>query len=71
MTIELTAEEKSTIVLQHLKTVAYSEYNALLSLAEAQAVSTPNADTVTSLTNQLADITAQKQALQVELDSLA
>lgn len=71
MTIELTAEEKSTIVLQHLKTVAYSEYNALLSLSEAQAVSTPNADTVTSLTNQLADIAAQKQALETELNSLS
>lgn len=71
MTIELTAEEKSTIVLQHLKTVAYAEYNAILSLAEAQAVATPNVDNVTSLTNQLADITAQKQALEAELDSLA
>lgn len=71
MTIELTVEEKTGIVLQHLKNVAYAEYNAVLSLAEAQAVTNPNTENITSLTNQLSDITAQKQALQEELDSLS
>ena len=71
MTIELTAEEKNTIVQQHIKTVAYAEYNAILSLAEAQAVATPNADSIASLNKQLQDVTAQKQVLQDELDSLA
>lgn len=71
MTIELTVEEKTGIVLQHLKNVAYAEYNAVLSLAEAQAVTNPNTENISSLTNQLADITAQKQALQEELDSLS
>ena len=71
MTVELTAEEKTTIVEQHLKTLAYSEYNAMLSLAEAQAVATPNTENVASLTKQLADVVAQKQVLQDELDSLA
>jgi len=70
MTIELTAEEKTTVIEQHLKNVAYAHYNATLSLAEAQAVSTPNTENVESLTEQLADLVAQKQFLQDELDSL-
>jgi hypothetical protein len=71
MTIELTAEEKITIVEQHMKTIAYSEYNAQLSLAEEQAISAPNQNNITTLTNQIADILAQKQVLQSELDSLS
>jgi transcriptional regulator NrdR family protein len=70
MTVELTTEEKINIVKQHLKTVAYSEYNTMLSLAEAQAVATPNAATIASLNNQIQDSLAQKQALQDEIDSL-
>lgn len=70
MTVELTAEEKTAIIQQHLKNIAYSEYNATLSLAEAQAVSTPNTENVASLTEQLADLVAQKQVLATELDSL-
>lgn len=70
MTVELSNEEKSAIVLQHIKTIAYSEYNAMLTLAEEQATSFPSEATILSLTNQLADIVAQKQILQQELDSL-
>ena len=70
MTVELTVEEKTTIVEQHLKTVAYAEYNAILSLAEAQAVAIPNTENVASLTKQLADVVAQKQILVTELESL-
>lgn len=71
MTVELSNEEKSGIILQHIKTIAYSEYNAMLTLAEEQATSSPSEATVLSLTNQLADIVAQKQILQQELDSLS
>ena len=68
---ELTNEEKSVIVLQHLKNIAYSEYNAILSLAQEQALSEPNDKNIQTLTNQLSDIVAQKQVLQDELDSLS
>ena len=71
MAIELTVEEKTAIIEQHLKNIAYSEYNAILSLAEAQAVATPNTENVASLTSQLADAVAQKQVLETELSSLA
>jgi hypothetical protein len=68
---DLTNEEKSVIVLQHLKNIAYSEYNAVLSLAQEQALSEPNNKNIQVLTDQLSDILAQKQVLQEELDSLA
>jgi hypothetical protein len=68
---DLTNEEKSVIVLQHLKNIAYSEYNAILSLAQEQALSEPNQSNVQNLTNQISDIVAQKQILQDELDSLS
>jgi hypothetical protein len=71
MTVELTVEEKTAIIQQHLKNIAYSEYNLILSLAEAQAVTTPNSENILSLNNQLSDSLAKKQVLQDELDSLA
>ena len=70
MTLELTTEEKTTIIQQHMKTVAYAEYNAVLSLAEENVLSSPNTATVLSLTKQIEDSIAQKQILQTELDSL-
>lgn len=71
MTIELTSEEKAKVIEQHIKNVAYSEYNVTLSLIEAQAVTSPNAELIASLNKQLEENLAQKQALQDELDSLA
>lgn len=71
MTIELTSEEKAAVIQQHIKNIAYSEYNVALSLIEAQAVTNPNAELVASLNKQLEENVAQKQALQDELDSLA
>ena len=68
---ELTNEEKTVIVLQHLKNIAYVEYNAILNLAQEQALSEPNNKNVQDLTNQLSDIVSQKQILKDELDSLS
>ena len=70
MTIELTPEEKATIVEQHLKTILYSEYNTILSISESQAVATPNSAVISSLEEQLEDIISQKDILQAELESL-
>jgi hypothetical protein len=70
MTIELTAEEKITIVEQHLKNVLYSEYNARLALIEANSLATPNQASIDSANAQIRDVTAQKTALQAELSSL-
>jgi hypothetical protein len=68
---DLTNEEKTVIVLQHLKNIAHVEYNAILNLAQEQALSEPNNKNVQDLTNQLSDIVSQKQILKDELDSLS
>lgn len=70
MTVSLSAEEKKTIVEQHIKTVAYSEYNLSLSLAEANALTEKNQPNIDSLNAQMSDILAQKAVLQAELDSV-
>lgn len=70
MTIELSTEDKIGIAEQHLKNVLYNEYNAQLTLIEAQSVSVPNQSNIDSANAQLRDIAAQKAALQSEIDSL-
>jgi hypothetical protein len=68
MTISLTPEEKLQIAEQHMKTILFSEYNAQLSLIEAQAASTPNQSNIDSLNAQASDVSAQKAVLQAEID---
>jgi vacuolar-type H+-ATPase subunit I/STV1 len=70
MSTILTNEEKSGIVSQHIKNVEYSLYNLNLSLIEENAVSSPDADKISSLNDQIADLNAQKTALETELASL-
>jgi hypothetical protein len=71
MTIELTNEEKIGVVEQHLKSLAFNEYNLVLSIEEAQAASAPNQTNISALNLQLDDIRAQKAALQSELANLS
>lgn len=71
MSTILTNEEKSGIVSQHIKNVEYSLYNLNLSLIEENAVSSPDADRISSLNDQIADLNAQKTALETELENLA
>ena len=68
--MELTPQEKKTIVEQHMKTVAFSEYNLELSLIEANAVTDKNQDNIDSLNDQMTQVLAQKNALQTELDAI-
>jgi hypothetical protein len=71
MSITLTNEEKSAIVTQHIKNVDYSIYNLELSVIEENAVSSPDADKISSLNSQLTDLNAQKTALTSELSALS
>lgn len=71
MVYELTNEEKTAIVEQHLKNIAFSEYNLDLSLTAEQALQNPSSSNLLSLNSQKDDLQAQKDALLVELDSLA
>jgi hypothetical protein len=70
MSTELTDIEKSTILDQHIKNLGYAMYNIQLSLREAQAVATPNQETITALNNQINDANAQMAVLQAEFSSL-
>ena len=70
MSIELTNEEKVSLVNQHIKSLVYSEYNVNLSLLEVQAMAIPNQENLDSITLQLNDIASKKQALEQELASL-
>lgn len=71
MSTILTNEEKSGIISQHIKNVEYSLYNLSLSLIEENAVSSPDADKISSLNDQIDDLNAQKAALENELENLA
>lgn len=69
MTLELTPEEKSNIVEQHLKNVLFAEYNAQISLIEANASSAAE-NTPDGVNAKLVEINKQKVALQNELDAV-
>ena len=68
--MELTAEEKKAIAEQHLKNVLFSEYNIELSLVEENAAAVKDQATIDSLNSQMTAITAKKNALTSELDSI-
>jgi prefoldin subunit 5 len=70
MTIELSAEEKISIVEQHIKNIAYSKYNVQVSLIEANSATVKNTESIASLNNQVSDYDKQITALQAEIDSL-
>lgn len=70
MVYELTTEEKTGIIEQHLKNIAFSEYNLDLSLTAEQALQNPSSSTILSLNSQKDDLQAQKDALLAELESL-
>ena len=71
MSTTLTNEEKIAIVSQHLKNVEYSLYNLALSLIEENSVSSTDADKISSLNSQIADLNLQKTALTTELSTLS
>jgi hypothetical protein len=70
MTIELTNEEKLTIVNQHIKSVEYSLYGHQLDLIQANAVSSPDAGQVSAINGRIAESNAIKAALVIEKNSL-
>jgi hypothetical protein len=70
MAIELTNEEKTSIVNSHLKNLVYNKYNLTISVIEENAKTSPNSDTLSSLNSQISEIDDQMAALQAELASL-
>jgi len=70
MAIELTNEEKTSIVNSHLKNLVYNKYNLTISVIEENAKISPNSETLSSLNSQISEIDDQMAALQAELASL-
>lgn len=70
MTIELTNEEKLSIVNQHLKSVDYTIYGLQLDLIEAQTTETPDATQISSINGRITAANARREALVEERDSL-
>jgi hypothetical protein len=71
MTIELSNEEKISVVNQHKRAIEYSKYNLTISLIEENAVLNKDQDTIDSLTEKLADHNSKLLALDAEIDSLS
>lgn len=70
MTLELTVEEKISIVQQHLKNLSFTQYNNSVSLIELNAIENPDPNALVNLNTQIANAAAQQQALENELTSL-
>jgi hypothetical protein len=67
----LTNEEKAGIINQHKRNIVFNKYNVELSLMEENALTTPNAETLASLTAQVAELDRKLAALDEELEALA
>jgi 16S rRNA G1207 methylase RsmC len=67
----LSNADKIELIDNHVRSLAYSEYNLQLNLIEENAAPTVNALTVDNINAELAVIAAKKAALEAEKESLA
>lgn len=67
MTAQLTKEEKITIIMTHLKNIAFSQYNLELTLIEENAKEVPDQEIITRTNNNLDIVSDQIAALNEEL----
>jgi hypothetical protein len=70
MTYTLTLEERSDIIDQHLRSLAFKKYNLEVSLLEEESAQIPNQGAVEELNKQLLNANAQIVALTEEKESL-
>ena len=70
MTIELSKEEKVSIVNQHIKTLKYNKYDYQISIKEEEATETPSTSRVDSLNAKIAEVDAKVVALSAEIAAL-
>jgi hypothetical protein len=63
----LNKDEKAQIISSHLKSLAYSKYNLEIDTLQENSKSSPNADVLTSISSQAAEVDAQIAALIAEL----
>ncbi|CAB4145559.1 hypothetical protein UFOVP1491_104 [uncultured Caudovirales phage] len=68
--MELTNEEKISIILNNIVNINKNHYNLELSLYQESAVNSPDSELILSLQNQIADQVAKKDALELKLKEL-
>lgn len=66
----ITNEEKLGIINQHMRNVQVNKYNLELTLLEENALTSPNAETVSGLTAQIAEANRKMAVLETELESV-
>jgi len=71
MTVQLSNEDKISVVNQHKRAIEYSKYNLTVSLIEENAVLNKDQDAIDSLTAKIADHDGKLSALDAEIDSLS
>jgi septal ring factor EnvC (AmiA/AmiB activator) len=70
MSIELTNEEKISIINSHKKNLSLNQYNVQLNIKEENSKANPDQNILSNLNNQLADLDKQNAALDAEIASL-
>jgi hypothetical protein len=70
MTYTLTLQERTDIIDQHLRSLAFKKYNLEMSLLEEESAQIPNQGAVEDLNKQLLNANAQIVALAEEKESL-
>jgi len=70
MSIELTNEEKSSIVNDKIKGLLVSKYDLTLGIEQQRSVAMPEQTIIDSLTLKIADLDSQIKVLTDELTSL-
>jgi hypothetical protein len=68
--MELTNDEKRIILEGHIRNALSNIYNVQIALIAEQAKENPEPSTVNSLTQQISDETAKRDALLQELGNL-
>jgi hypothetical protein len=70
MTIQLTNEEKISVINQHIRNLEFNKYNLNVSLIEENAMAIPNQATIDSINLQISEANAKITALNAEIASL-
>jgi hypothetical protein len=70
MTIELTNDEKISMIEQHIKSIEYSIYGSQLDLLEANAVVNKDTELISNINDRISVANQKKAALVAEKDSL-
>jgi hypothetical protein len=68
--MELTNEEKQSIINQHIRNVNVNVYNLQITLMAEEAVESPNQETVSALNEKIQQELRKNQVLLAELESL-